>query len=119
MSSAVSQTLLIVSARVTTVDPRDFYTWALRRGPGGRRAAGRRLRVLLQGLANPALERARGHTPASPGFATGALRVLGVDIACVGRSRAEAVRILRGAGYGPTFGTPDLVCLRRPAGQGS
>ena len=54
-----SQTLAVISASVTTVDPRDFYTWALGRTPGQQRAARPRLRVDLQGFADPAIARAR------------------------------------------------------------
>ena len=109
-----SRTLLVISARVTTVDPRDFYTWALGRIPGQRRAARPRLRVHLQGFADPSVARARGRVPASTAFVTEALRVLGVDIACVRRSGGDAVRVLRGAGYARRFSTPGLACLRSP-----
>jgi hypothetical protein len=109
----VSATLLVISARPTTVDPRDFYTLSLGRVPGQWRVARPRLRVRLQVLADPQLARRRGGPP-SRDFVARALRILGVDIACVRRGQPPAVPSLRAAGFGRRFTTPRLACLRHP-----
>lgn len=108
----VSQTLLILSAKVTTVDPRDFYVRALGRIPGQAWAARPRLRMLLQSFVDPWLARRSGRPAPPPGLVPDALWVLDVDLACVWKGRSAALEVLRRAGYEPAFDAEGLTCTR-------
>ncbi len=108
---SMSQTLLAISTRVTTVNPRDFYTLALGRAEEGVRA---RTRLRLQGLAQPERSEAHGRSAhRDRAFVRRALRVLGVDIVCIGRGRRATRLFLAAAGYDVRLRTRHLVCRAR------
>jgi hypothetical protein len=108
----VAQTLLIRSGNVTTVSPRVFYTTALEDVP----EAHVEERLLLQSILEPELvatvtgvsERPRDEPAVGR-----ALRLVGVDIACVENRSLKALETLQAAGYSPTFRTAGLTCLQR------
>ena len=103
----VSQTILIMSADVTTVSPRVFYTLALRDVPGAHVDE----RTLLQSIVEPRVaERTRQELPGEAGVARAAALV-GIDVACVENRRAASLQLLEAAGYSPTFHPPGLTCL--------
>jgi hypothetical protein len=108
----VSATLVIMSTRVTTVAPRSFYARALGGEPGQWRAARPGVRVLLQRFADSEVR--PGKPRPSAGFVLRALRLLDVELACVGGSRPEAIRLLRRAGGEPIFETRRLRCFSAP-----
>ncbi|HSE80806.1 MAG TPA: DUF6077 domain-containing protein [Gaiellaceae bacterium] len=110
----VAQTLLIMSGNVTTVSPRVFYTRALEDVP----EAFVQERLLLQSILEPELvatvtgvsERPRDESAVGR-----ALRLVGVDVACVESRRLGALETLQAAGYSPTFRTAGLTCLQPPS----
>ncbi len=105
--SSVSQTILIMSADVTTVSPRVFYTLALRDEPEAHVDE----RTLLQSIVEPRVaERTRLEPPDDAGVARAATLV-GVDVACVENRRTASLQALEAAGYSPTFRPPGLTCL--------
>jgi Family of unknown function (DUF6077) len=105
----VSQTVLVLSGTVTTVSPRGFFTKAFRGIPAARVPARLRLqRFAEQGLGGPAGARRNGPEVRR------ALRVLGVDVACVARVHAGAEQLLLRAGYAPFWTGRRLVCLSAP-----
>lgn len=88
----LSQTIIVRSGRVTTVAPRRFYVRALRDVPGAH--AEERLLLLsfaTNGLGSP------GETD-EPAVVR-ALRIVGVDIACVPADEPDAHELLVDAGY--------------------
>jgi hypothetical protein len=107
----VSQTILVLSGTVTTVNPRWFFTKALRGVPEAHVPE----RLLLGAFA----ERAPGPIPvARRGPLRRALRVVGVDLACVRTRDAAGLRLVGSAGYGSPFAARDLRCLRARADAG-
>lgn len=88
----LSQTIIVRSGTVTTVAPRRFYVQALREVPEAH--ADERLLLLsfaTNGLGSP------GETDEAA--VVRALRVVGVDIACVPADEPEAHELLMDAGY--------------------
>ena len=110
----IAQSIVIVSGDVTTVSPRVFYTRALKNVP----AAHVEERLLLQSLIEPELVPSVD-TPPQWGqdneAVDRALRVVGVDVACVDQRRITALRLLEAAGYSPTFQASGLACLETPS----
>ena len=96
----LSQTLVIVSARVTAVAPRFFYTRALD-GDG----ASPRERVMLARFAVEGLGELRTRERVRR-----ALAALDVDIACVAGGLAGAQALLRRAGYAVVIRTREIWC---------
>jgi Family of unknown function (DUF6077) len=106
----VAQTVLITSGEVTTVSPRVFYTLALEDEPG----AYVEERVLLQSLLEPELVAALTTVPEGVDDETEiarALRLVGVDLACVQTRRSATLRAVEAAGYSPSFSVSGLTCL--------
>jgi hypothetical protein len=87
----LSQTLLLVDGRLTTVAPRYFYTSALPRSA----QAHVEDRLLLWAFANHGLR-----PDVRAGRVVPALRRAGVDVACVRATRAPSRRLLAAAGFG-------------------
>ena len=111
-SRRVSQTLLVISGSVTTVAPRGFYTAALRHVPG----AHAQERLLLMRFAEEGvgpLKLNPGQTVEGPDVVR-ALRVVGVDIACVPKDESGAEGLLLANGYSRATTTEGVVCLRAP-----
>lgn len=103
---ALSWTLAAISGDTATVSPRRFYTHALRAIP----AARARERLLLQRVADGRL----GPDPRKRAHAQAVLRTLGVDIACMLRSKPGATALVARAGYGDLVATSRAVgCYRR------
>jgi hypothetical protein len=99
----LSQTLLIASAAVTTISPRRFYTSALE----GARGAHPRKRLRLQRFA------ADGLGPRQRPLAIlRALRVLGVDVACVRELHVSSPQLLAGARYRFLLRSHGIWCAR-------
>ncbi len=98
----LSQTLVIVSARITAVAPRVFYTRALAIPAARSRARLRLTRFAVEGLGE-----LRTRTRVRR-----ALARLGVDIACVAAELAAAQALLRRAGYAHILSTPRIWCGR-------
>jgi hypothetical protein len=108
----IAQTVLITSGDVTTVSPRVFYTLALEDEP----EAYVEERVLLQSLLEPELVAALTTVPegADDGREIArALRLVGVDVACIQTRRNGALRAVEAAGYSPSFSVSGLTCLER------
>jgi Family of unknown function (DUF6077) len=103
----LSTTLLVMSGRTTTVSPRGFYTRALAGVP----AAHVHERLLLQRFVGVAAGMRTGAPPPARQVRR-ALRVVGVDLACVPRHGRAAQRVVVAAGYAPAVRTRALVCLR-------
>lgn len=113
----LSQTILVMSGRVTTVAPRPFYAGALI----GVRGAYARERLLLLWFAEQGLGQIR-RAPAwtkrilslnvRAAQVRRALRLVGVDIACVDTKVTEAERLLRAAGYSPSLSTERVNCFQ-------
>jgi Family of unknown function (DUF6077) len=106
----IAQTVLISSGDVTTVSPRVFYTLALEDVPG----AYAEERVLLQSLLEPELVAALTPVPEGVDDETEvarALRLVGVDLACIQTRRNASLRALEAAGYSPSFSVSGLTCL--------
>ena len=107
----LSQTILVMSGEVTTVNPRGFFTRALREVPGARA----RERVLLQRFVDTGLGARRG--PARRREIRRALRVVGVDLACVRAVHPPTAAVVARAGYRPVSSPPRMTCFaRRGAG---
>jgi Family of unknown function (DUF6077) len=109
----VAQTILITSGDVTTVSPRVFYTLALEDVPG----AYVEERVLLQSLLEPELVAAVTTVPEEVDDETEiaqALRLVGVDLACIQTRRNASLRALEAAGYSPSLSVSGLTCLEPP-----
>jgi hypothetical protein len=110
----VAQTLLIMSGDVTTVSPRVFYTLALEDEPEAHVDE----RLLLQSLLEPELvenvtgERTR---PAEEAEIGEALRVVGVDVACVDARSPELLPVFEAQGYTEAFKAAGLSCVRTAA----
>jgi hypothetical protein len=105
----IAQTVLITSGDVTTVSPRVFYTLALD-DPG----AYVEERVLLQSLLEPELVAALTTVPEGADDEreiARALRLVGVDLACIQTRRNGALRAVEAAGYSPSFSVSGLTCL--------
>jgi hypothetical protein len=109
---AVSQTILVMSGEVTTVDPRVSYTRALR-GVAGAHA---RERLLLGLFAQHGLGPVRGSERriVEASEVARALDVVGADVACVTTGDPEARRLLLASGYMPSGGGGGVTCLRSP-----
>ena len=104
----VSQTLAVLSGSVTTVSPRLFFVRALADVPAMHATERERLRrLVVRGRRRPA--------GAEAAAAVRALRVTGVDIACVARRDRAARRVLARAGYADGFRAAHLRCERAPA----
>jgi hypothetical protein len=112
-SPAISRSILAASGTVTTVSPRDFYTAALRDVPGGHG----RERLLLLSFLRHGLGPVEGspQRTVEASEVVRALRVVGVDLACMPSAGAEVRRVLLDAAYTPAFSTNALSCLRAPA----
>jgi hypothetical protein len=105
----VSQTLAVMSGSVTTVAPRLFFVRALADVPAMHAAERERLRrLVVRGRRRPAGAEAEATIRA--------LRVTGVDIACVARRDRAARQVLTRAGYGNGFRARHLRCERAPGG---
>ena len=104
----VSQTLAVMSGSVTSVAPRLFFVRALADVPAMHATERQRLRRLV-------VRDRRRPVGAEAAAAVGALRVAGVDIACVGRRDRAARRVLARAGYADGFRAAYLRCERAPA----
>jgi hypothetical protein len=110
----IAQSIVIVSGDVTTVSPRVFYTRALKDVP----AAHVEERLLLQSLVEPELVagvEARPQWGRDNEAVDRALRVVGVEVACVDQRRTGSLRLLEAAGYSPTFSVSNLTCLEAPS----
>jgi hypothetical protein len=107
---AISQTILVMSGTVTTVDPRRSYTRALRKVPG----AHARERLLLGSFAQQGLGPVRGspQRAVDPSEIARALAVVGVDIACVTSGDPAARELLIARGYAPAADGDGVTCLR-------
>ncbi len=92
-------TLAVTSTAVKTVAPRDYYLSYLRHEPGFRFED----RLLLVGFANDVPDR-REDVLAS-------LKALDVGVACVYRTDARGVAVLREAGYEPAITSRSYACL--------
>jgi hypothetical protein len=102
--AGLASTLLMLDGRVTAVAPRELYTRALPAGPAARRGQ----RLLLSAFANGGL------TPDVRQDAVGAaLRVLGVDVACVREQAVRSQQLLRRAGYRELLVDRGYWCARR------
>ena len=110
----LSQTILIISGNVTTVDPRDFYTVSL---PPAAHPLDRLLlqRFVRNGLGPPG---GTADGPVDAGDVLRALRTVGVDIACIPSGRTTARRLLVSAGYAPALTVAGQACLRARASAG-
>lgn len=109
----VAQTLLIMSDEVTTVSPRVFYTLALEDEPDAHVEE----RLLLQSVLEPELVRNVAGEQSTPTEAevSQALRVVGVDIACVESRMPYLIPPFRANGYTQEFRAAGLRCLRAEA----
>jgi hypothetical protein len=107
--TGLSQTLLVLSGQITTVSPRPFFTRALAAAPGMHAAA----RLRLQRFAQLGI----GPPPALPARAPqlrGDLRLLGVDLVCLGRPNVTGRAMLRTLGWRPVAHTHHTGCSRAP-----
>jgi hypothetical protein len=104
--TGLSQTLLVLSGRITTVSPRPFFTRALAGAPGMHAAA----RLRLQSFAQLGV----GPPPARAPRLRGDLRLLGVDLVCIGRPNVTARAMLRKLGWHPVAHTHHTACSRAP-----
>ena len=108
----VEQTLLVMSADVTTVAAREFYAYALEDVPGGQARA----RVVLAAFARDGLggrlERF-GRPRIDAEDVVAALGDVPVDIAC--SENRESVSLLEREGFVPLTSAGDLRCLRAPS----
>jgi hypothetical protein len=109
---AIAQTLVIISADVSTVSPRVFYTLALEDVP----EAHVRERLLLQSVLEPAIVAAMTTVPEGLGDdeIAHALRLVSVDVACVETRKNASLRAVEAAGYSPSFSVSGLTCLDAP-----
>jgi hypothetical protein len=108
----ISQTVLVLSGTATTVAARAFYTEALRGVPGGHAEE----RLLLLSFAENGLRPLEGRSgaPLEASEVARALRVVGVDIACVTKADPAARRLLGDRGYSPVASPGNVSCLRAP-----
>ena len=115
----VSDTLLVMSGRVTVVSPRPFYTIGLIGVPG----AQVRERLTLLAFANEGLGRLEANEPwmrklptrtVEPPAVVRALRAVKADLACVASHPPDAGTLLRSTGYRKATTTETLVCFRAP-----
>ena len=106
----VSQTIGLLSADVTTVNPRGFFITALADEPGLYADARKRLHILIQygpeGLPGSDKE------PIEYASAIADLRALDVDLACPPRDDAQLLAALELAGWERVGGSPEVACLR-------
>ena len=115
----VSDTLLVMSGRVTVVSPRPFYTIGLIGVPGGQA----RERLTLLAFANEGLGRLQANEPwmrklpnrtiERPAVVR-ALRAVKADLACVASHPTDAGTLLRSTGYRKVTTTETLTCFRAP-----
>jgi hypothetical protein len=106
----LSQTLLILSGRITTVSPRGFFTKALSDVPAMHVPQRRRLEGFVRFGLQP--------VPPAPRQAEAIrrdLRIVGVDVICVKRSHVTARRLIGSFGYRPLASTRHTTCSRAPA----
>jgi Family of unknown function (DUF6077) len=106
----LSQTLLVLSGRITTVSPRAFFTRALSDVPAMHAAE----RFRLQHFAHLGI----GDRPMGPrrlARLRSDLRVVGVDLACLDRSHVPARKVLRTLGWRLVAESRRTACTRPPA----
>lgn len=112
----VSQTILVLSGKVTVVVPRPFYARALRDVPGGHAQA----RLILfsfarQGLGPPEKSLGTNVDTVTPSDIRRSLQQVKVDLACPATDARAAEPVLESAGYRRVLVTHELTCFRRPA----
>ena len=93
---------MVLAGHVTTVSLRQAYTRALKHVPGAHVPE----RNLLQRFGSGKLRDAPRHRVQE------ALRLIGVDLACVQLADRRARSIVAGAGYGQVLTTASLACFR-------
>jgi hypothetical protein len=110
----ISQTVLLASGTVTTVAPRRFYAAALRDIPEAHAPE----RLLLHRFVNHGLRaRAGSHeAPLDTPEVIRALRVVGVDIACLSARDPERRTVLLAAGFSQLFAREGVTCLEARTG---
>jgi hypothetical protein len=109
----LSQTLLVLSGRITTVSPRKFFTRALSDVPGMHAAE----RIRLQHFA----QLGSGDRPMGPrrrARLRSDLRIVGVDLACLDRSHVPARKVLRALGWRLVAESRRTACTRPPGALG-
>ena len=105
----LSQTLLVLSGRITTNSPRGFFTRSLADVPAMHTAE----RFHLQHFAQLGI----GPNPMGPKRLTKLrtdLRVVGVDLACLTRSHVPARKVLKRLGWRLVVETHRTACTRAP-----
>ena len=108
----LSPTLTMMSGTTTAVSARGLYTDALSDVPGGHA----RKRIRLQRFSQRGFATSTGSPGRSEEAAKvkGALRVVGVDMACLNPHLRDARRFLLGAGWAQVFRNENVSCFRRP-----